>query len=307
MADIINNIVGGRYYILELIGRGGSAIVYKARDIHNGGIYALKKYITSDPTNRKRLLEGMERELEVLKNCTHPVLPKIFDLIKIEDAFFLVMEYIDGIDLKKYVDEYGTLSTKMLVKVMEQVCSGFYYLHSLSPAIVYRDLKPANIILCKDGRIKLIDFGIAKRYRTDIDVDKLALGSKGFAAPEQFGDSKGKGLYNTDIRADIYGIGTTMYYLKTAKTYNSVPGSKSLYSFKDYFKTSHKLRKIIKKCTKNNPDLRYQSCIEILCSIKTLHIIGKWFILYSMKIWKNGKPMEVMNEFTGNKSKIGKV
>lgn len=189
MADIINNIVGGRYYILELIGRGGSAIVYKARDIHNGGIYALKKYITSDPANRKRLLEGMERELEVLKNCTHPVLPKIFDLIKIEDAFFLVMEYIDGIDLKKYVDEYGTLSTEMLVKVMEQVCSGFY--------------------------------------------------------------------------------------LKTAKTYNSVPGSKSLYSFKDYFKTSHKLRKIIKKCTKNNPDLRYQSCIEILCSIKTLHIIGK--------------------------------
>ena len=275
MADIINNIVGGRYYILELIGRGGSAIVYKARDIHNGGIYALKKYITSDPANRKRLLEGMERELEVLKNCTHPVLPKIFDLIKIEDAFFLVMEYIDGIDLKKYVDEYGTLSTKMLVKVMEQVCSGFYYLHSLSPAIVYRDLKPANIILCKDGRIKLIDFGIAKRYRTDIDVDKLALGSKGFAAPEQFGDSKGKGLYNTDIRADIYGIGTTMYYLKTAKTYNSVPDSKSLYSFKDYFKTSHKLRKIIKKCTRNNTDLRYQSCIEILCSIKTLHIIGK--------------------------------
>ena len=229
MADIINNIVGGRYYILELIGRGGSAIVYKARDIHNGGIYALKKYITSDPANRKRLLEGMERELEVLKNCTHPVLPKIFDLIKIEDAFFLVMEYIDGIDLKKYVDEYGTLSTKMLVKVMEQVCSGFYYLHSLSPAIVYRDLKPANIILCKDGR----------------------------------------------IRADIYGIGTTMYYLKTSKTYNSVQGSKSLYSFKDYFKTSHKLRKIIKKCTRNNPDLRYQSCIEILCSIKTLHIIGK--------------------------------
>ena len=275
MADIINNVVGGRYYILELIGRGGSAIVYKARDIHNGGIYALKKYITSDPANRKRLLEGMERELEVLKNCTHPVLPKIFDLIKIEDAFFLVMEYIDGIDLKKYVDEYGTLSTKMLVKVMEQVCSGFYYLHSLSPAIVYRDLKPANIILCKDGRIKLIDFGIAKRYRTDIDVDKLALGSKGFAAPEQFGDSKGKGLYNTDIRADIYGIGTTMYYLKTAKTYNSVQGSKSLYSFKDYFKTSHKLRKIIKKCTRNNPDLRYQNCIEILCSIKTLHIMGK--------------------------------
>ena len=71
MADIANNIVGEETYTWNFIGRGGSAIVYKARDIHNGGIYALKKYITSDPANRKRLLEGMERELEVLKNCTH--------------------------------------------------------------------------------------------------------------------------------------------------------------------------------------------------------------------------------------------
>ena len=147
------------------------------------------KVVDSDDCLGRKALEKVLNLSLIHIYCTHPVLPKIFDLIKIEDAFFLVMEYIDGIDLKKYVDEYGTLSTKMLVKVMEQVCSGFYYLHSLSPAIVYRDLKPANIILCKDGRIKLIDFGIAKRYRTDIDVDKLALGSKGFAAPEQFGDS----------------------------------------------------------------------------------------------------------------------
>ena len=104
------------------------------------------------------------------------------------------MEYIDGIDLKKYVDEYGTLSTKMLVKVMEQVCSGFYYLHSLSPAIVYRDLKLANIILCKDGRIKLIDFGIAKDTEQILMWISLPWEVKGFAAPEQFKDSKGRGL-----------------------------------------------------------------------------------------------------------------
>lgn len=275
MAEIINSVVGGRYYILELIGRGGSSVVYKAKDIHSGEIYALKKYITSDPANRKRLLEGMERELVVLKNCTHPVLPKIFDLIKIEDAFFLVMEYIEGTDLKKYVEKHGTFSTKMLVNVMEQVCSGLYYLHSLSPAIVYRDLKPANIILCDDGSVKLIDFGIAKRYRNDIDVDKLALGSKGFAAPEQFGDRNGKGLYNTDIRADIYGIGTTMYYLKTAKKYNSIKNKENPFNFKDCLKVSYRLRKIIKKCTRNNPDLRYEDCIEVLCKIKALHIIGK--------------------------------
>ena len=82
MADSINNIVGGRYYILELIGRGGSAIVYKARDIHNGGIYALKKYITSDPANRKRLLEGMEFLLMIFQNCLRTLL-MILEILKV--------------------------------------------------------------------------------------------------------------------------------------------------------------------------------------------------------------------------------
>lgn len=261
MDKILNTIVGDRYYILEIIGAGGYSVVYKAKDIHSGNIYALKKYITSDPANKKRLLEGMERELEVLKNCNHPVLPKIFDLIKIKDMFFLVMEYVEGEDLKKYMNRTGTLSKKKIKQVMEQVCSGLYYLHSLSPAIVYRDLKPSNIILMKDEKIKLIDFGIAKLYRDDIDVDRLALGSKGFAAPEQYGDKNGMGLYNTDIRADIYAIGSTIYNLRLNKKYKSI-------SKTDSIRLGHKLKKVVKKSTRKEPDRRYQNCIELLVDLK---------------------------------------
>ena len=208
-------------------------------------------------------MEGMEKELNALKYCSHPSLPKIYNIIKEEENFYLVMEYVEGINLKKYVARNGIVKTKLLQDIMMQVCSGIYYLHSLEPPIVYRDLKPSNIILKNDGRVKLIDFGIAKRYRTDV-ADEQAFGSVGFAAPEQFGDAKGMSLYNTDIRTDIYGIGTTMYYLKTKTKYTGRISSRKIHG---------KLKRIIKKCTQVNPNKRYQNCIEVLCEMKSLHIL----------------------------------
>lgn len=265
MKNIINNVVGGRYYVLDDIGSGGYSCVYKVRDVYSGRFYAMKKYITSDPANQKNLLEGMEKELNALKYCMHPVLPKIFNIIKEEESFYLIMEYIEGINLKEYVAQNGTLKLRMLQEIIEQVCSGLFYLHSLAPPVIYRDLKPSNIILKKDGRIKLIDFGIAKRYSRDV-IDEQPLGSRGFAAPEQFGDARGSGLFNTDIRTDIYGIGTTMYYLLTKDNYRI-----GFFSHR----VRGKIKKIIKKCTQVDPDMRYQNCIEVLCDMKSLHNIGK--------------------------------
>lgn len=265
MKNIINNVVGGRYYVLEQIGIGGNSDVFKVRDVYHGAFYAMKRYMTSDPANKENLLEGMEKELNVLKHCSHPVLPKIFNIIKEEENFFLIMEYVEGTNLKEYVSKNGVLKTKMLQNVMEQVCSGLYYLHSLEPPVIYRDLKPSNIILQDNGKIKLIDFGIAKRYSRDV-ADELALGSKGFAAPEQFGDVRGVPLFNTDIRTDIYGIGTTMYYLRTKCIYK-----KGVHSFK----VRGKLKKIIRKCTQIDPNMRYQDCIEVLYHMKSLHNHGK--------------------------------
>lgn len=260
MKEILNNVVGGRYYVLNSLGKGGASTVYKVKDIRSGNVYALKQYITSDPANKEKFMEGMEKELSVLKYTSHPVLPKIYNIIKEEERFFLIMEYVEGMNLKHYVETRGKLKQNQLVSIMEQVCSGLYCLHSMEPPVVYRDLKPSNIILMDDGKVKLIDFGIAKRYNHEIFTGESAYGTKGFAAPEQIGDRKGISLYNTDIRTDIYGIGTTLYFLKTGKLFaGKVKGIMPL-----------KMKLLIKKCTEINPDLRFQSCLEVLCIISSM-------------------------------------
>ena len=109
MKNIINNVVGGRYYVLEHIGSGGCSDVYKDRDIYSGLFYALKKYKTSDQANKKNLMEGMEKELYGLKHCSHPVLPKIYNIIKEEQNFYLIMEYVEGINLKEYFGGYVSI------------------------------------------------------------------------------------------------------------------------------------------------------------------------------------------------------
>lgn len=257
MNKIINQIVGDRYYVLKHVGKGGFSNVYKVRDIHTRKVYALKEYVTSDPANEQKTFKGIEREVEILRYKTHPNLPKIYNLIKENNHFYLVMELVEGTDLKMHVRQHGRMRLTQITEIMEQVCSALYYLHSLDPPIIYRDLKPSNIILKDDGSIKLIDFGISKRYREDIDIDRLILGSRGFAAPEQFGGA----LLNTDVRTDIYGIGATMYYLKTGKMYSK--------HFPVIFPL--RLKRIIRKCTRSNPNERYQNCIEVLCKLKSLH------------------------------------
>ena len=261
MENLINDVVGGRYAVMGMIGKGGFSVVYRVRDIQTGIEYAMKNYFSSNSGDKQKLLEGLERELNVLKNTSHPNLPKIYDLIKEEDNYFLIMEIVKGENLKSIVDRKGPLKKKEIKHVMMQVGSALYYLHSLEPPIVYRDLKPSNIVMDEKGIVKLVDFGIAKRYSKEIELNERAFGSRGFAAPEQFGDSKGLSIYNTDTRTDIYGMGTTLYYLKTGKVYMDYVRSK---------RVGHKLKRIIKKCTKRDPDLRFQSMIEVLCRVNKL-------------------------------------
>lgn len=261
MKKLIFEVVGSRYYVLELLGTGGFSEVYKVRDIHTGKIYAMKKYITSNPNDLNNLLEGLERELNVLRYTSHPVLPKIYNLIKEDESFYLIMEYVDGVNLRDMVRDKRPFKNKEIKSIMKQVLSGLYYLHSLNPPIIYRDLKPSNIVMNNSGKIKLVDFGVAKRYSKEIEVREKSFGTKGFAAPEQFGNKDGFSIYNTDVRTDIYGAGTTMYYLRAGEVYKM-----------DYWPISigWRLQKIIGKCTKPEPEKRYQDCIELLTCIEKL-------------------------------------
>ena len=259
----IGEIICKRYVVLERLGEGGYACVYKVKDLKTEKIVALKSFRSSDIMNKQRLMKEVERELNILKNVTHPGLPKVYDVIYDNEHFYLVMEFVDGINLKNAV-ETRQLKRKDIKNVAMQIMSALYYLHSLDPPIVYRDLKPENILLMRDNKIKLVDFGNAKRFNRDAAADKFAVGSPKYAAPEQFGDRFGNGLYNTDIRTDIYSMGILLFYLAT---FNTKIGEISfLKKIRYYILFDRKYRKTIIKATKKSPKNRFQNMIEMMMS-----------------------------------------
>lgn len=260
-----NTIESGRYQILEKKGEGGFSCVYKAKDINTGEVVALKKYKTYDVYNKQRLMADVERELNVLKCTTHPGLPKVFNIIFRDNGFYLVMEYVDGESLENILKERRWLRKKEIKDIGKQVLSVMYYLHSLEPPIIYRDLKPGNIILQNDGKVKLIDFGNAKKFNRDISADTIAVGTPKFAAPEQYGDKSGRGIYNTDIRTDIYGVGALLYFLASGLKIREKGHilRKVLYRFR----FGKNFVKMIRKSTRLYPKNRYKNDIEMLVDL----------------------------------------
>lgn len=263
-----NKVESGRYLILKQIGKGGTSRVYKAKDIKTGEIFALKRFVGYNLCDSKRLMEDLDRELDVLKYKLHPCLPKVFNIIKKNNDFYLVMEYIEGKSLEEVHLCKKQWSKIEVIDIAKQLLSVMYYLHSLEPPIIYRDLKPENIIMQDNGKIKLIDFGNAKKFNRDITVYAKAYGTPKFAAPEQYGDREGRGLYNTDIRTDIYGVGAVLYYLASGyKIGEKVScGSKAIY----LIRFGRKFDNIIRKATRTYPKDRYSDDIEMLTEICNL-------------------------------------
>lgn len=167
------------------------------------------------------------------------------------------MDYVEGETLKRVVDREGAQKQEHVLQWALSLCDVLMYLHSQNPPIIYRDMKPANIMLQPNGNIKLIDFGIAREYKEKNIEDTVSLGTKGYAAPEQFG---GRG--QTDIRTDIYCLGVTLYHLVTGK--NPAEPPYEIYPIRHWDgRLSAGLEKIIQKCTQANPDERYQSDEEL--------------------------------------------
>ena len=167
------------------------------------------------------------------------------------------MDYVEGRTLKAIVDERGAQPQEDVVNWAIQLCSVLDYLHTRKPAIIYRDLKPGNIMLRPDGRIVLIDFGTAREYKTGQEEDTISLGTKGYAAPEQYG-----GDGQTDARTDIYNLGATIYHLVTGKNPTKPPYEiRPIREWNPSLSTG--LEKIILKCIANNPNERYQTAKEL--------------------------------------------
>ena len=250
-------LIDGRYKILRKLGEGGMSVVYLAVNEKVNKHWAIKEVKKEGVENFETVHQRLLTEADILKRLHHPNLPDIVDIIENEETFLLVMDYIEGRQLESIVQEYGPQKEETVVNWGKQLCDELSYLHSQNPPIIYRDMKPANVMVQKDGKVVLIDFGTAREFKESQAEDTLCLGTCGYAAPEQY-----KGQGQSDIRTDIYCLGVTLYYLLTG--HNPICKPYEIYPIR-YWNTnlSSGLEMIILKCTRKNPSKRYQSCEEL--------------------------------------------
>lgn len=211
----MGTLLNERYKIEKIIGQGGMGTVYLAHHVRLDSPMAVKELRAEYPTDKERqaALRQFEAEARFLVRLNHPNLPKVTDAFIENDRCYMVMEYIEGVTLDNLLREAGGGPLDML-QVVEwglQIADVLAYLHSQTPAVIFRDLKPGNIMVQPDGNVRLIDFGIARRFQPGAAKDTALFGSVGYSPPEQFG------LRQTDPRADIYAFGATLHHLLTGR------------------------------------------------------------------------------------------
>ena len=263
----IGSVVDGKYKILSEVGHGGMSVVYLAINERANKTWAVKE-VRKDGSNGSEVVQqGLVAETEMLKKLDHPNLPSIVDVIDQDDSFLIVMDFIEGRSLKDLLDHGGPQEPDKVVEWAKQLCDVLGYLHSRTPPIIYRDMKPANVMLEPSGRVKLIDFGTAREYKVGHSGDTTWLGTRGYAAPEQFGD-RGQ---QTDARTDIYCLGATIYHLLTG--YSPADTNLAILPLRQLNPAfaGTGLEKIVAKCCEPDPRDRYQNCAELMYALEHVH------------------------------------
>ena len=263
----MQNLFNGRYKTLDLIGKGGMSKVYLAESTTLGTKWAIKAV-----DKKLNAQFDLLAEPNILKKLNHPALPRIIDIEEDETNIYIIEDYIDGRSLDSRLKTEKRFDEETVINWSKQLCDVLIYLHNQKPnPIIYRDMKPANIIVTKQNRVKLIDFGIAREFKIENDSDTTYMGTRGYAAPEQYGSSQ------TDQRTDIYSLGVTMYHLITGKSPNEPP-----YEFKKIREIdpnfSEGMEYIINKCIQNDPTKRYQSMEELLYDLENIHTFNRYYI-----------------------------
>ncbi len=208
MDQYIGRLLDDRYEILEVIGTGGMAVVYKARCHRLNRLVAIKilkdEFARDEEFRRRFHAEG-----EAVAMLSHPNIVQVYDVSSTDDANFIVMELIDGISLKQYMEKKGVLNWKETLHFAMQIAKGLEHAHSRG--IIHRDIKPHNVMVLKNGSVKVMDFGIARVMSKSNTLTKEALGSVHYISPEQ---AKGG---HTDTRSDLYSLSVVMYEMMTGR------------------------------------------------------------------------------------------
>ncbi len=271
MDKYIGKVLDGRYEILEEVGNGGMAVVYKAKDFDTGSIVAVK-ILREEYLDNEEFCRRFRNESRAIALLNHPNIVKIFDVCNSPSLQYIVMEYIDGISLKDYIEQQRVIRVKEAVHFTTQILRALMHAHS--KGIVHRDIKPQNIMLLPNGRIKVTDFGIARLItsQTSTITDK-AIGSVHYIAPEQ---ARGA---TTDARADLYSVGVMLYEMLTGKLPFDANSAVSVAVMQ--LQADPKmprqinpnipvgLEEITIQAMQKDPNARYQSAAEMLQDIET--------------------------------------
>lgn len=241
------------YEIKSIIGKGGMSTVYLAEHKRLHTRWAVKEVRKQQGAHFDFLAES-----NILKRLQHPMLPRIVDIFEDRDCIYIVEDFVEGITLDGLLKQQKKVDEPQGLQWFRDLCGVLAYLHGQQPhPIIYRDMKPSNIMIQPDGSLKLIDFGIAREYKQESNADTTYIGTKGYAAPEQFGKAQ------TDARTDIYSLGVTMYHLLTGKSpyeppYQFVPVRQLVPEL------SHGIEYILNKCVQSEPADRYQTVDELV-------------------------------------------
>ncbi len=295
-----------RYKIMNTLGVGGFSSVYQARDLHFPNVTrlcAVKEMINlnRDAHARELATSSFEREANILATMDHPAVPDVFDYFTDEDRSYLVLEYISGQDLEAYLAERTDfVPTEIVLDWILQICDVLAYLHSREPqSVVFRDLKPSNIMLDKYDRIRLIDFGIAKVFQSG--VKGTMIGTEGYAPPEQYrGESSPAG--------DIYALGATMHHVLSMQDPRSEPpfsfGERSIRAVNVDVIPS--VETIIDRCLSYEVADRYQDAAELRAALKSIAVrVATGDLVFSENVSqpvavidspRNGKPIHAQHD-----------
>lgn len=254
-----NALLNNRYIILRKIGQGGMAAVYLTADTwQQGASWAVKEMSDAALSAQERgyAVTSFLQEANLLRLLSHPNLPKVIDAFAEGGKHYLVMEYVPGRTLYELLNERGQPFTERdILSWAVQLCDVLHYLHTQNPKVIFRDMKPSNIMVTPQGQVKLIDFGIARFFKPGKTSDTMALGTPGYAAPEAMGGQ-------TDERSDLYSLCVTLHHLLTlhdplTKLFNLPPVRQLNPS------VSMDLERILARGMQNQRDLRWSSAYEM--------------------------------------------
>jgi serine/threonine protein kinase len=271
-------LLGNRYRIVHLIGKGGFGAVYKATDerFQSRRTIAIKEMSDGqlNPAEKAKAIQDFRNEAGLLVELSHPNLPMVSDFFEDGGKVYLVMEFIEGKTLETIKQESGgKLDTTLVMGWALQLCEVLHYLHTRPQPIIFRDMKPSNVMVTADGRIKLIDFGIARIFKAAGTKDTTLLGSHGYAPLEQYGRGQ------SDARSDIYALGATLYELLTDELPADAPSRRV---HPDLFippsqlnpKISPEIEAIILNAMADEPQNRYQSAADMYQAIVATGIVA---------------------------------